>query len=82
MRVFENPRIAAIKTLSKRIAKENVLGHLRKAYHNLELANKLFDMHEGKVESDIKERITLRDETPELYILREAENIEETPFIT
>ena len=50
MRFFENPRITAIKTLPKRIAQENVLGHLRKAYHNLDLANKLFDLHEGKVE--------------------------------
>lgn len=24
------------------------MGHLRKAYHNLDLANKVFDMHEGK----------------------------------
>lgn len=48
MRFLEKPRIAAIKTLQRRIAKDNVLGHLRKAYHNLDLANKVFDMHEGK----------------------------------
>ena len=48
MRFFESPKIAAIKTLSNRIAKDNVLGHLRKAYHNLDLANKVFDLHEGK----------------------------------
>lgn len=48
MRFFEKPRIAAIKTLSKRIARDGVLGHLRKAYHNLDLANKVFDMHEGE----------------------------------
>jgi len=48
MRFFEKPRIAAVKTLSKRIAQDNVLGHLRKAYHNLDLANKVFGMHEGK----------------------------------
>jgi uncharacterized protein (UPF0332 family) len=48
MRFFEKPRIAVIKTLSKRIAQDNVVGHLRKAYHNLDLANKVFDMHEGK----------------------------------
>jgi uncharacterized protein (UPF0332 family) len=48
MRFFESPKIAAIKTLSKRIAKDNVLGHLRKAYHNLDLANKVFDLHEGE----------------------------------
>ena len=48
MRFFEKPRIAAIKTLPKRIAQDNVVGHLRKAYHNLDLANKVFDMHEGK----------------------------------
>jgi len=48
MEFFEKPKIAAIKTLPKRIAQENVLGHLRKAYHNLDLANKVFDMHESK----------------------------------
>jgi len=48
MRFFESQKIAAIKTLSKRIAQDNVAGHLRKAYHNLDLANKVFDMHEGE----------------------------------
>lgn len=48
MRFFEKPSIAAIKTLSRRIAQDNILGHLRKAYHNLDLANKVFDMHEGE----------------------------------
>lgn len=48
MKFFEKPKIAVIKTLTKRIAQDNVLGHLRKAYHNLDLANKVFDMHEGK----------------------------------
>ena len=48
MKFFEKPRIAAIKTLPKRIAQDNVLGHLRKAYHNLDLANKVFDMHKGE----------------------------------
>jgi uncharacterized protein (UPF0332 family) len=42
---FEKPRIAAIKNLSKRVAEENVLGHLKKAYHNLDLANKVFETH-------------------------------------
>ena len=48
MKFFEKPRIAAVKTLSKRIAQDSVLGHLRKAYHNLDLANKVFDMHESE----------------------------------
>jgi len=48
MRFFEKPKIAAIKTLPKRIAQDNVLGHLRKAYHNLDLANRVFDIHEGE----------------------------------
>jgi hypothetical protein len=48
MRFFEKPTIAAIKTLSEKIAWDNVLGHLRKSYHNLDLANKVFDMHEGE----------------------------------
>jgi len=48
MKFFEKPRIAAIKTLSKRFAQDGVLGHLRKAYHNLDLANKVFDMHDGE----------------------------------
>jgi len=48
MKFFEKPKVSAIKSLPKRIAQENVLGHLRKAYHNLDLANKVFDMHEGK----------------------------------
>jgi len=47
MRYFQSPRVSLIKTLSKRIAEENVLGHLKKAYHNLDLANKIFTMHEG-----------------------------------
>lgn len=46
MKFFEKPRISAIKTLSKRTAEENILGHLRKAYHNLDLANRIFEMHE------------------------------------
>jgi uncharacterized protein (UPF0332 family) len=48
MKFFEKPRIATIKMLSERIAKDNVLGHLRKSYHNLDLANKVFDVHEGE----------------------------------
>jgi len=48
MRFFEKPRIAAIKTLPKRIAQDDILGHLRKAYHNLDLAKKVFDIHEGE----------------------------------
>ena len=47
MRFFENPKIAAIKSLSTRIAQENVWGHLRKAYHNLDLANRIFEMQES-----------------------------------
>jgi len=47
MRYFQSPRVSLIKTLSQRIAEENVLGHLKKAYHNLDLANKIFTMHEG-----------------------------------
>lgn len=49
MRYFERPKVSLIKMLPKRIAEENVLGHLKKAYHNLDLANKVFDMHEGKL---------------------------------
>jgi uncharacterized protein (UPF0332 family) len=45
VRYFE--RQGLIKTLGKDIAEDNVLGHLRKANHNLRLANKLFDMHDG-----------------------------------
>jgi len=37
----------AIKRLGVSIAKDNVLGHLRKANHNLRLANKIFDMQES-----------------------------------
>lgn len=48
MKFFESPRIVAIKTLSRRVAQDNVTGHLRKAYHNLDLANKVFDMHQGE----------------------------------
>jgi len=47
MRYFQSPRVSLTKTLSQRIAEENVLGHLKKAYHNLGLANKIFTMHEG-----------------------------------
>jgi len=47
MRYFQSPRVSLIKTLSQRIAEENVLGHLKKAYHNLDLANKILTMHEG-----------------------------------
>jgi len=48
IRFFEKPKIAAIKTFSKRIAQDNILGHLKKAYHNLDLANKVFNIHEDK----------------------------------
>lgn len=46
MQYFERPRVSLIKTLPERIAEENVSGHLKKAYHNLDLANKVFEMHE------------------------------------
>ena len=49
MRYFERPRVSLIKMLPKRIAEENVLGHLKKAYHNLDLANKVFEMHDGEL---------------------------------
>ena len=48
MRYFQSSRVSLIKTLSRRIAEENVLGHLKKAYHNLDLANRVFDIHEGE----------------------------------
>jgi len=48
MKFFETPKIAAIKTLPKRIAQDNISGHLMKAYHNLDLANKVYNMHEGE----------------------------------
>jgi len=38
-----------ITTLEREAAKDNLQGHLRKAYHNLDLANRLFEMH-GKGE--------------------------------
>lgn len=50
MRYFQSSRVSLIKTLSRRIAEENVLGHLKKAYHNLDLANKIFGIHEGELE--------------------------------
>jgi len=31
----------------KENCRRNVLGHLKKAYHNLDLANRIFTMHEG-----------------------------------
>jgi len=46
MRYFEKQKVSLIKTLPQRIAEEDVLGHLKKAYHNLDLANKVFHMHE------------------------------------
>jgi len=49
IRYFERPSIALIRTLPKRIAEENVLGHLKKAYHNLDLANRVFEMHKGEL---------------------------------
>ncbi len=45
MRYFE--RQGMIQRLGTNVATDNVLGHLRKAYHNLRLANRLFDMHEN-----------------------------------
>lgn len=48
MKFFERPNIAAIKTLTKSIAEDNIRGHIRKAYHNLDLANKVYGMHESK----------------------------------
>ena len=49
MRYFQSSRVSLIKMLPERIAKENILGHLKKAYHNLDLANKVSDMHEGEL---------------------------------
>ncbi len=49
MRYFQRRKVSLIKVLSRRIAEENVLGHLKKAYHNLDLANKVFDMHEDEL---------------------------------
>jgi len=46
IRYFEGQKVSLIKTLPNRIAEENVLGHLKKAYHNLDLANKVYEMHE------------------------------------
>jgi len=45
IRYYEK-RAGLIKILPERIAQENVVGHMRKAYHNLDLANKIFDLHE------------------------------------
>ncbi len=45
MRYFE--RQGMIQRLGTNVARDNVLGHLRKTYHNLRLANRLFDMHEN-----------------------------------
>jgi len=35
----------AIMTLDREIAEDNLRGHLKKTYHNLDLANRLFEMH-------------------------------------
>ena len=45
MKYFE--RQGLIRRLGTNVATDNVLGHLRKAYHNLRLANRLFEMHES-----------------------------------
>ncbi len=45
MRYFEKHGL--IQRLGTNVATDNVQGHLRKAYHNLRLANRLFDMHEN-----------------------------------
>jgi len=50
MQYFESRRMSLIKVLPDRIAKESVLGHLRKAYHNLDLADIIYEMHESKHE--------------------------------
>jgi len=41
-------RQGLIKRLLTSVARDNVLGHLRKAHHNLRLANRLFDMEEKR----------------------------------
>jgi len=46
MRYYEN-RAGLIKILPERIAQENVVDHMRKAYHNLDLANTVFNLHTG-----------------------------------
>jgi uncharacterized protein (UPF0332 family) len=45
VRYFE--RQVTIKRLRSSVAKDNVLAHMRKANHNLRLANKLFEMQEN-----------------------------------
>jgi len=45
LRFFEGQ--GQIKSLSVNIAKDNVLGHMKKANHNLRLANRIFNMQEN-----------------------------------
>jgi len=45
IRYFEKQ--GSVRALKRDVAKDNLLGHLRKANHNLRLANRLFDMQEG-----------------------------------
>lgn len=45
LRYFE--RYLQVRQLDARQAKDNVLGHLRKAFHNLSLANQAFDLNQS-----------------------------------
>lgn len=49
LKYFERRDIAMIKTLNPQIATKNIVSRMQKAYHNLDLAQKIYDMHSQNI---------------------------------
>jgi len=49
LKYYERKDIALIKNLNQRIARDNIVSRMKKAYHNLDLAQKIYDMHSQDV---------------------------------
>lgn len=49
LKYYERKDIGLIKNLNQRIARDNITSRMKKAYHNLDLAQKIHDMHSQDV---------------------------------
>lgn len=49
LQYYEQRDIGLIKNLNQRIARDNIVSRMKKAYHNLDLAQKVYDIHSQDV---------------------------------
>lgn len=49
LKYYEQRKIGLVKNLNQRIARENIVSRMKKAYHNLDLAQKIYEMHSQDV---------------------------------